>query len=173
MFPVLVAAQVDSSSFQYLPLVYEGFVALDKGIDTNYHKMSSSFERSFGNYSGTKIIRHSAKTDSLIASSRVNFVQDDLQNKEDTRGAIYFKIRMKAEENGISYNIGEFNHNGNADARHGPKSFGLITISVDPPRVAGITRKSGIQIWADIKATIDIQIKERLAQFEHQLELNF
>jgi len=173
MFPVLLSAQTESSSVQDLPLLYEGFVALDQGRDTNYHKMISSFERSFGNYSGTKIIKHSADTDTLIATSRVNFEQSDLQNKEDTRGAIYFKIRMKADENGIYYTIGEFNHHGNADARHGPKSFGLITQSADPPRVAGITRKSGIHIWADIKATIDVQIKERMAEFEHQLELNF
>ena len=173
MAPLLLAAQVDSSGVQDLPLVYEGFVAHSQGIDTNYRKMISSFERSFGNYSDTKIIKHSSETDSLIASSRVNFVQQDLQNKEDTRGAIRFKVRMKATENGIFYEIGEFYHSGNADSRFEPKNFGLITQSTEPPRVSGISRKSRIKIWAEMKETIDVQIKERSADFERQMALNF
>ena len=171
LFPLLLLAQTDSTG-STLPLVYEGNIASDYSMGEKYERMLGSFKRSFGKQAGTDLSYHSAVTDSLQANSKVNFVQKKLQSKEDTRGIITFDITMYADATGVQYRLYNFYHHGNPQARYGPANFELITLTSAPPRVPGIPYKNRVRIWQEMKDTVDVHMRARIAAFEAQLAVD-
>ena len=169
--PLFVIAQEDTLTANAIS--YRGSIENGLSAEENYERALKAFEGSFGTYSGTKLNYHSSTTDSLHASSRVNFEQYAIQNRNATRGPIRFNIGIKAEEKMVSYHLYQFIHTGNTDERMGPKSFGELTDRVTSPKIPGITRVSRNIIWQEIKDTVDVNIKKRILEFEEQLGRTF
>lgn len=158
------SAQPSDSIAVAVPVEYNGIMNTDLGLEKNAERMKKAFELSFGAHSGTNVEGQS--TDSLLARSQINFEQKILVNRDATRGPISFKIQLKATDDGVQYQLFDFNHTGNTSERMGPKSFGPITTASNSPKVPGTTSKSRNAIWQEIKYTLDENVKERLQQFE-------
>jgi len=170
-FSFLLIAQSDSI-VQPQPISYEGVVHLSLSEKDAFDRMLTGFKRSFGKHSGTSIVQHSAEKDSLKATSKINFVQKGLQSKEDVRGVITFEIVMHADATQVQYSIANFFHRGNPQFRYTPKNFGLLTDAGTSPKVAGISFKNRQQIWQEMKDTVDVHIRARIANFEAQMKLD-
>lgn len=170
LIPSMVFAQ-GGATLKARPIIYEGSIESELGAEKNFERMEKAFSNSFGKFSQTKVEFKSEAADSLFATSRINFVQDMLLNRDATRGPITFKIGLKANDDVVHYKLYDIVHHGNTELRVGPANFGLLTDALEPPKIVGTTKKSRVVSWQEMKDSTDVNLKNRVLEFEKQMGL--
>ncbi len=125
-----------------------------------------AWQRSFGAEPAAKLSGTDPESGVLEGSARLNYRSTVLTAREETMGTIAYRVTISAGHGECTVRVTQLVHAGNRNAIKGGLGFGLLTGTVVPPGPhPGVSYRSAIRIYADLKQQTADRINALLAAF--------
>lgn len=160
-------AQADSSaSVTYSRTVrapLNGLLLFDKALD--------AWTWTFGREPGARLQLSERATGQIEGTARVNYRSAQLSLREETMGAVQYRVVITVKAGECRIHVGELTHTGNRSTPRGGVHLGLLTRGEAPSRrLQGVGGGTAKRIHTEVKAVADARIVALLQAFEARLK---
>jgi hypothetical protein len=129
-----------------------------------------AWQASFGKEPGARLLQVDEASATLEGTAYIRFRSGQLVGREETMGIISYRVTVEARNGECRTHVSDLRHVGNHKAQRGGIDVGLLTNGTVPPnRIKGISYRSSVQLWNDLKDTASEEAQRLLRTFESNL----
>jgi len=164
------AAGQDSPAVGPAPLFYSRSINVPLNGQLLREKAADAWNWTFGKEPGAKMLRLVREESVLEGTARVNFRSKMLWLREETMGAIQYRVVVHTRAGECRVTVSELTHTGNRTTKRGGVHLGLLTQGDRPLKDSPGTSITALrQAYAEIKTVAEARIQALLQAFEARL----
>jgi hypothetical protein len=155
------------------PLFYSRSINVPLNGPLMHDKAADAWNWTFGKEPGARVLRLVREESVLEGTARVNFRSKMLWLREETMGAIQYRVVVHSRAGECRVTVSELTHTGNRTTTRGGVHMGLLTQADRPLRDSPGTSVLALQrAYAEMKAVAEARIQSLLQAFEARLRAN-